>query len=493
MGSIDLRAILQELRAHGENEVFEAKDRVSFSDNRMGEYFSALSNEASLRDLDSAWMVFGLSDGDLESVDSRYKDGCGDLDRLSMFIAEFCDGMSYASVREHFEEGKRMVFFQIPPARPGVPTRFKRIAYERQGSSTVPMSVEKMKLIFEQTRPGWMDMPAEGVTVGDLDNYAFKMFKDRGRKFDRISETEMGFSPEAMFGNLGLTRGGRPTRSAAILFGMSPKSVSAAAMMRIGRIAGASTMLFYDELEGPMYELIDRAVRLILSKYTVTYVDFQGIVRVEHYPYPQDALREALLNAVINTDYERGRAIRVDVCDDSIRIYNSGDMPNGMSPEEVAAKHYSKPRNEGMANVFFKSYYVEKFGTGMEKMRGDYARVGVDPPVYEVVGDTVVVTLKDIVRAKGVAQSGAAGIPPVVMTRDGGFTERHLAALRLMGERGEVAIDEVGDLFGIGREGARKSVVRPMIESGMIEMTSSAKSKNQRYRLTEKGRRMLET
>jgi ATP-dependent DNA helicase RecG len=485
---MDPCTVLETVRKSGENEVFEAKDKRTYSDDRMGEYFSALSNEAALRNNKSAWMIFGLADKTLDPVDSEYKDQPESLDKLKMFVSEFCDGMSYLDVQVHHEDGKRMVFFEIPAARPGVPTRFKRVAYERQGSSTVPMSIEKTKQIFAFTEDDWIDQPVEGVTVQDLDNYAFKMFKERGHEFKRISDIEMGYTTETFLRNLGLMHGSSPTRTAAILFGERPKLVSRAAYIRIGRVAKGARLLFIDELEGPMYTLIDRATDLIMSKYTVTQLEFKGLTRIEHYPYPPDAVREALLNAVVNSDYRHGDAIRVDVYDDSIRIYNSGNMPPGFTPKEVAALHMSKPRNKNMAEVFYRAYYVEKFGTGMEKLKKEYDEVGVKPPVYEAFPDIVILTMRDIVRAKGIAPTGAAGSLPLTGRATVSLTERQVAALKFIGETGEVTNEDLQEHMGLKREGVRTTVINPLMEFGLIDkINNGGLKRGQKYQLTENG------
>lgn len=488
MAAKDPRTVLETVRKSGENEVFEAKDRRNYSDDRMGEYFSALSNEASLRGNASAWMIFGLADKTLAPADSKYKEQKGDLDKLKMFISEFCDGMSYLDVQVHYEDGKRMIFFEIPAARPGIPTRFKRIAYERQGSSTVPMSIEKTKQIFAATEASWVDQPAEGVTVQDLDNYVFKMFKERGHIFKRISDIEMGYPAETFLRNLDLMCGSSPTRAAAILFGEKPKQISWAAYIRIGRIAEGARLLFIDELEGPMYTLIDRATDLIMSKYTVTPLEFSGLTRIEHYPYPPDAIREALLNAAVNSDYRDGDAIRVDVYDDRIRIYNTGRMPAGFTPAEVAARHMSRPRNKSMAEVFYRAYYVEKFGTGMEKLKREYDDVGVEPPVYEEFSGVVILTLMDIVRAKGIAPTGAAGSLPSKVVAADDLTPRQMMALKFMAKAEEVTNEDLQEHMGLKRERVRTTVIAPLIELGLLEgVNKGIRKKGQRYRLSEMG------
>jgi predicted HTH transcriptional regulator len=238
-----------------------------------------------------------------------------------------------------------------------------------------------------------------------------------------------------------------------------------------------------------MYTLIDRAVDLIMTKYTVTPFEFKGMTRIEHYPYPPVALREALLNAVVNTDFRQHLPVKIDVLDDRINIFNSGSLPPGYSLKELAEGHISKPLNDGLANAFYRSYYVEKFGMGMKKMSDEYDGVGVKPPEYTILPDGIMITLADILHEKGLAPSGAAGSLLEISGGKMEFTENQIMALRFMKRHGETTNEDLQKIIGLKRERIRTTVILPLMGAGFIEMTDKCTphSMNQSYVLSKKG------
>jgi len=108
---------------------------------------------------------------------------------------------------------------------------------------------------------------------------------------------------------------------------------------------------------------------LLLTKYGKALISYQGLNRVETYEYPEDALREALLNAVSHKDYTGPYPIQISVYPDKIMIWNYGKLPKNWTVEDLLNKHSSQPQNPDIATAFFRSGYVESWGRGMDKMR----------------------------------------------------------------------------------------------------------------------------
>lgn len=126
---MDADAILDMiLQSPHENEVLEFKDRRTLNKDEMGQYFSALSNEANLNKVPFAWMVFGITDSG-EVVNSNIFDTMESRNKLRKYISEQCSNrLSYIDMLECKRGGKRVLLFQIPAALPGIPTSFKNIA-----------------------------------------------------------------------------------------------------------------------------------------------------------------------------------------------------------------------------------------------------------------------------------------------------------------------------------------------------------------------------
>jgi ATP-dependent DNA helicase RecG len=111
------------LRYRHENEVVEFKKAEnSFSFDELGKYFSALSNEANLRDKGFAWLVFGVHDKAREILGTSYKNSMKSLQKLKYDLSQHTtDGNTFRDIFELEVEGKRVLMFQIPAAPRGIP------------------------------------------------------------------------------------------------------------------------------------------------------------------------------------------------------------------------------------------------------------------------------------------------------------------------------------------------------------------------------------
>jgi ATP-dependent DNA helicase RecG len=126
-------------------------------------------------------------------------------------------------------------------------------------------------------------------------------------------------------------------------------------------------------------------VEILLSKYLRAAISYQGIHRVERLPVPEEALREALLNAIIHRDYSVGAPIQIRVHDDRLSIWNPGELPEGWSLEKLLEPHASRPHNPSVANAFFRAGEIEAWGRGIQRILAACQEDGAPEPqiVYQ--------------------------------------------------------------------------------------------------------------
>ena len=131
---MNIYEIFNSLRYRHENEVVEFKKAEnSFSFDELGKYFSALSNEANLRDKDFAWLVFGVHDKTREILGTTYKNGMKSLQKLKHDLSQHTtDGNTFRDIFELEVEGKRVLMFQIPAAPRGIPMAWQGHFYARR-------------------------------------------------------------------------------------------------------------------------------------------------------------------------------------------------------------------------------------------------------------------------------------------------------------------------------------------------------------------------
>ncbi len=255
--------------------------------------------------------------------------------------------------------------------------------YVRSGNTTQIISGREMELrIMEDAGDSWTDTPMPGVKVSDLSPEAIMDFKMRGVRTGRMTPKEAALDAGSLLGKLNLLRDGIPTRAAALLFHPNPSRHMGAVKVRIAMMDGPE-ILYMDELDGPLIMLANRTVEILLTKYMYRPVIYEGVMRIEHSLYPEYAIREAVMNAIIHNDYSSSIDIQIKVNPKDLTIYNEGGLPIGWTLEKLIGSHKSVPRNPGLATAFYRAGLIKSFGRGIGKIMAQFEGRDVPGPEFE--------------------------------------------------------------------------------------------------------------
>lgn len=138
------------------------------------------------------------------------------------------------------------------------------------------------------------------------------------------------------------------------------------------------------DLTGDLVTIIDEAV-VFLKKHLNLRYEIKEIRRKEVLELPEIALREAVVNSICHRDYfEKGANVMVEVFDDRVEISNPGSLPHGMTVEDFGKR--SMTRNPTIASLLHRINYIEKMGTGINRMKEACNEAGVAEPVFEITG-----------------------------------------------------------------------------------------------------------
>ncbi len=142
--------------------------------------------------------------------------------------------------------------------------------------------------------------------------------------------------------------------------------------------------------------MADTVMEILNKKYLIRPISYEGLLRKEPLEYPEKALREAILNAIIHKDYY-GTTIFLSIYDDRLNIWNPGKLPDTLTVEQLRLQHCSVPRNRLIADVFFKAGYIEAWGRGINLMIEECQTYNIPDPMIAEEQDGISVTLlKDI-------------------------------------------------------------------------------------------------
>ena len=151
----------------------------------------------------------------------------------------------------------------------------------------------------------WDGISPENSNIGEIDNLSLHMFVRKALDSNRISSDVNPGDMMATLQNLNLlNEKNQPKNAALLVFGKNPLKYFTTAYFKIGRFGVADhDLLFQDVVEGNILSMADRVLEILRSKYLVSPIHYQGLQRIEELEYPEDALREAILNAIVHKDY----------------------------------------------------------------------------------------------------------------------------------------------------------------------------------------------
>jgi len=399
----DLIQILAELRnSTVENEVVEFKEaKTGYDFSKLGKYFSALSNEANLKNRKFAWLIFGIENKQHDIVGSNFRLLRKDLDSLKGEIAnKTINRITFVEIYEitDFPEG-RVVMFQIPAAPKGIPVSFDGHYYGRDGESLAPLKIEEIERIRAQViTDDWSEAIVEEATFDDLDETAIVKARENFKiKYpNKASEVE-NWDNITFLNKAKVTIKGKITRTAILLLGKEESEhylVSADAKIRWVLKTLDNQSKDYEIFTVPFLLAVDNVFNRIRNlKYR--YLPDGTLFPNEVLRYEPFVIRESLNNAIAHQDYTKGGRINViEIEDDHLVFTNLGSFIPGSvknvidnnAPEEFY-------RNKFLAMAMFNLNLVDTIGSGIIKMFNYQKNRFFPLPEYDLKDGKVKVTI----------------------------------------------------------------------------------------------------
>jgi ATP-dependent DNA helicase RecG len=356
----ELLRTLRGLISNWENEIVEFKlGNNNFKQDEIGQYFSAISNEANLKGLQYGWLIFGIDNKTRSIVGSDYRNTEG-LETLKHEIAtNTTDRISFLDIFEVYDEKKhRVVMFKIPAAVSNVPTAWKGHCYGREGESLGALSQEERDRLRGHARRDWSKFIIPKSNINHLDKEAIKVARKQFRKKNGRTGSEIdNLSDEQFLSKLKLIIDGKLTNAAMVLLGNTDYDYlldwSPRLMWRLFSESGADKD--YEEFCIPFITVVDKVYAKIRNL-TYRYMpDQMTLFPSETKQYDTRLLRELLNNCIAHQDYTAGRRIYIDEFDDIIKISNAGtflpvDIQEVLKPGYTAPYYLNQLLADAMVN-----------------------------------------------------------------------------------------------------------------------------------------------
>lgn len=354
-------------------EFKEAKSNYDFD--KIGRYFSALSNEANLGGQSTGWLVFGVTDQyPRQIVGSSYRLQKPGLDKLKNEIAKNTNHqMTFRQIYEIKINGKRVVIFEIPQAPHGVPTTWGGVAFGRIHDSLGPLSLQKIEQIRRQAiTEDWSAQACHKATLEDLDPEAIKFAREQYKKKHPILEDEVDSWDDITFLKKSkLCVSNEITRAAIILLGRNESapliSPSIARITWLLRDEKGQEMDFHHF--GPPFILAVQEVFKKIRNITYRYLPDTQLFPTEITQYDPWVVRETLHNSIAHQDYVQGGHINIVEESDLLLFTNVGDFLPG-TVEEVIRRDAPPDlyRNRFLAEAMVNLNMIDTIGSGIKRM-----------------------------------------------------------------------------------------------------------------------------
>lgn len=322
--------------------------------------------------------------------------------------------------------------------------------FVRQGTSSVPASVEQIRQMIKES-DGDIFEELRSLEQELTFNSAAKAFEQYGVEFNENKYRALGIThpQDDIYTNLAL-----------ILSDQCPYTT------KIAVFTDETCTVFRDSKEfgGSVFKQFEDTVNyLALCNKTSSVI--KGIVRTDKQDYPEEALREALLNAIVHRDYGFSGSIIINVNDKKIEFISIGGLLPGLSTDDIRIG-ISQPRNKKLAEIFHRLRLIESYGTGIRRIYKLYENCSMQP--------TITVTS----NAFKIVLPNMNEVPDPVAELGQPITAQMKKVLDYLAEYGQITDAEICDLLGLKKTRAF-TVAKQMRDMGLIQVVG--RGENRKY------------
>ena len=370
----ELISILEELINNYETECVEFKKaETNFDIDKLGKYFSAMGNEATLRNRQYSWIVFGIDDKTHEFTNTRYCSS-NNFNRVKIQIAEkTTDNISFIEIYPLIVNNKRVIMFQVPAAV-GVPISWKGFAYGRVGESLKPLSQNKIEQIRNTAIYDWSRQIISSASIDDLDPNAILLAREQFKKKHEgkaLANEIDDLTDEEFLSKAKLTLNGKITNAAMLLLGKNDFDylIEGNAPRMTWKLSDEDSIIDYEHFGIPFLVNIENLYSKIRNLRYRYIVDDSSLFPIEIYQYDSFTIHELINNCIVHQNYSLSRMINVVEFKDKLMFINEGSfIPENI--DKVLENGFSSPfyRNPFLVQAMVNLNMIDTAGSGIKRI-----------------------------------------------------------------------------------------------------------------------------
>ncbi len=361
------------------------------------------------------------------------------------------------------------------PEQRGKPYSFRGRFFIREGATCQQMSRDEIRDFF--FKEGLIRLDETPCNAFDP---SVEITPVRWAKFAERAGIDPGLDSMTVLENLHLVKDAGMTHAGAWLLAddITRFTLQAGVTCAVFRGIAKTHILDRKAFKGNLYDIYQEGMTYFQTKLNSALIPHaQG--REERLELPENALREAVVNAIAHRDYRSTANVQVYIFQDRVEIVTPGGLPAGMREEDLGSK--SVPRNPLLFSILYRMKLVEQIGSGIRRIHDACLEHGVAEPAIQVSPDWLTVTFP----------RQEAAVAPHVTPHVTPHVGRLIAALQ-----GEMSRAELMDALNLAdRRHFVRTYLKPGLRAGLVEMTlpDSPRSRSQRYRLTALGRQVRDS
>ena len=295
-----------------------------------------------------------------------------------------------SDVNQKTKDGKDYIEIRVEPS--SYPVNYHGEYHYRSGATKQQLKGFALtEFIRNKTGFLWDAVPVDNIGIEDLDQDSIEIFKREALRKQRMEKEDLDIPNDELMDHLDLLVDGKLKRAAVMLFYRKPGRIITGSYVKIGKFGEGSDLQYQDTVEGSLFNIADKVIDLIYTKYLKAKITYEHDVRVETYPFPREGVREAIYNALGHNNYAASIPIQIRIEDDAMYISNNCILPKNWTVDTLMKPHKSEPFNPSIAHVFYRAGYIEAWGRGIQKICEACQELGTPEPEYRVLGDDITV------------------------------------------------------------------------------------------------------
>lgn len=373
-----------DLIKNGENDQLEFKD--SIENENIAKVICSFLNGKGGR------VLVGVKDnGEIIGI----KNAANNMENLKMYLLTAIIPESPITLSIEFIDNKNIIMLKVYGGA-NQPYLFEGNIYYRQDQNTIKATSKQISELIhnrQKTELHWERQSALGVELQDLDNKLILSTINDSRVNHRGNFE--GNEIIDFLSNYGLYLNGSFTNACVVLFAKKPAKHIPQIRVRLTEFGKDKTdnSLLRDEIfEGNLFAIQENLERYIGNLGVRSIFDNNQWKRID-FKFPQKALQEGVINALIHRDYSSySSSVSINIFPDSFVISNSGHLPDDLNISELKKSHRSHPVNPDIAHIVFLRGLIDKLGRGTLKIVDECRKEGLKDPVWKDSIDGITLT-----------------------------------------------------------------------------------------------------